>query len=123
MNILKITFYFVAIVLIISSCTYDNMETLYPQDPECDTVNISYAVDIQPIFNNNCVICHSGPTPPAGFSLVDYENAVVVAKSGRLLGTVKHQSGYLSMPQGANKLDDCSINKLESWINLSYPDN
>jgi cytochrome c5 len=99
------------------------METLYPQDPECDTVNISYTQDIQPIFDNNCTMCHTGPTPPAGFSLVDYENAVVVAKSGRLLGAVKHESGYLAMPQGANKLDDCSINKLEAWINLSYPDN
>jgi len=123
MNILQKVFAIVIITLIAVSCTYDNMETLYPQDPECDTSNVSYAVDIQPIFNNNCIICHSGPTPPAGFSLVDYENAVDVAKSGRLLGAVKHQSGYLAMPQGANKLDDCSINKLESWINLSYPDN
>lgn len=123
MNILKKILTVFVIVLIASSCNYDNMETLYPHDPECDTVNISYAMDIQPIFDDNCIICHSGPTPPAGFSLVDYENAVVVAKSARLLGAVKHQSGFLEMPQGANKLDDCSINKLESWINLSYPDN
>ena len=123
MKILKFTIGFLTIALLISSCSYENMETLYPQEPGCDTVNVSYANDIQPIFNDNCTVCHSGTTPPAGFNLEDYASAVITAKSGRLLGAIKHQSGYLATPQGANKLDDCSINKIEAWINKSYPDN
>ena len=123
MKLLKLSLGLLAIVIMISSCSYDNKETLYPQDPGCDTINVSYAEDIQTIFDNNCTMCHSGATPPGGFSLEDYASAVITAKSGRLMGAIKHQSGYLAMPQGANKLDDCSINKIEAWIKLSYPDN
>lgn len=33
------------------------------------TGTVSFVADIQPIFNNRCIQCHSGPTPPMGLNL------------------------------------------------------
>jgi hypothetical protein len=39
------------------------------------------------------------------------------------MGAIRQQSGYKAMPQGASKLDDCSINKIGRWINLGAQNN
>ena len=52
---------FVVVVLSVSSCYYDNREELYPVNPyDCNTTNLTYDVDIQPIFINSCSVsgCH-----------------------------------------------------------------
>lgn len=36
--------------------------------------SIDYETEIQPIFDNSCVACHSGPNPSAGINLSSYEN-------------------------------------------------
>ena len=38
--------------------------------------SIDYNTEIQPIFDNNCVLCHSGPNPSAGINLSSYENVM-----------------------------------------------
>jgi hypothetical protein len=38
--------------------------------------SINYDTDIQPIFDNSCVVCHSGPNPSAGLNLSSYENVM-----------------------------------------------
>ena len=63
---------FISILILATSCSYENMETLYPQEPGCDTINVSYTEDIKPIFDANCVSCHSGSAPAGGYSFEDY---------------------------------------------------
>lgn len=50
-----------ALVLILSGCS--NYEIPAPPCPE-GTPGMSFSGDIQPIFNNNCLACHSGSQPP-----------------------------------------------------------
>ena len=38
--------------------------------------SIDYDTEIQPIFDNSCVICHSGPNPSGGLNLSSYENVM-----------------------------------------------
>ena len=38
--------------------------------------SIDYNTEIQPIFDNSCVLCHSGPNPSAGINLSSYENVM-----------------------------------------------
>lgn len=45
-------------MIFLTSCYYDNAETLYPQGT-CITTNMSYAADINPILQQNCFVCHS----------------------------------------------------------------
>jgi hypothetical protein len=43
--------------------------------------------------------------------------------SGRLLGAIRHESGFLPMPQNASKLPSCDISKIEQWILDGAPNN
>jgi hypothetical protein len=49
-----------AIILSLSGCTSEQI----PTDCPTGTPDMSFSGDIQPIFNNNCVSCHSGSTSP-----------------------------------------------------------
>lgn len=113
-----------AILFISSQCTYHNEED-YFSDPAnlCDTVDMSYTTNMVPIFQNNCYACHNSTDRTAGYAMDSYDDLKSAIESGRLLGTIKHEQGYTSMPRFASKLDNCSINQIEAWINQGMPDN
>ncbi len=82
----------------------------------CDTVNMKYAANIQPIFQANCYSCHTGVNPNGGVNLGSHAGVTQQVNNGRLIGAITHAAGYHPMPQGAAKLDDCTINKIKDWI-------
>lgn len=84
---------------------------------KCDTTNMSFANDIQPIINLNCLGCHSGSNVSGGVELDDHPGVHTVALSGQLLGAITHSQGYKPMPNGQPKLPDCKIAKIRNWIN------
>ena len=89
----------------------------------CDTTAVSYSGFIAPLFSTFCAGCHSGGNPSGGLSLNSFNGVKAVALNGRLVGSISWSSGYQSMPQGGNKLTDCSINKIKAWINDGAPNN
>jgi len=113
----------IIVIVILNSCQYDSVEELYPTVNECDTSNISYANDIWPIISENCTSCHSGAAASGNINLENYDQVKSAAESGKLLSVIKHEPGWSPMPKGANKLSDCSISKIENWVELGYPDN
>ena len=114
-----IAFTFFALMLLYS-CSYDNEEEYYGLN-ECDTTNVTFSETIDPIISRNCKSCHYEGNG-TGITLVTYNNIQTVAESGKLLGALKHLPGYDPMPQGG-KLDDCTINKIETWVNDGTPNN
>lgn len=85
---------------------------------DCDTVNMTYLADVQPILAANCYSCHGdGPVVQAGVNLEAYETVKAQAENGNLIGTITHASGYPAMPFNLPKLSDCSINKIRDWVN------
>jgi hypothetical protein len=112
------------IVILLSGCYYDKNEKLYaPQagTNSCDTTAITFAAKIQPILTSSCVGCHSASNASGGFAL-DSHSAVIAAQ-GRLLGSIKHSSGFSAMPKNAPKLGDCQIAQIEKWITAGAPNN
>lgn len=89
----------------------------------CDTTNLSYSNSIGPIFQTNCVGCHNNSLSSGGVNLSSHAQTVVAATGGRLLGALKHEIGYVAMPLGGNRLDSCSIAKIELWIQKGLPNN
>lgn len=89
----------------------------------CDSSNVTYSGAITTIINNRCLGCHQGATPSGGVSLSGYSNVLAQVNSGKFLKSVKHQAGAVAMPYNSAKLDDCSIAKIESWINDGAPNN
>lgn len=122
-NIIKSIFILVIFTFLIESCYYDSEEELYPDAPPCDTTNVSYAEDVWPIISSNCTGCHSGGAPQGNVSLENYDDIVVAANNGSLLGTIKHEEGWSPMPKGGGQLNDCDIATIEKWVNDGTPEN
>lgn len=110
----KLTFFF-GFVFILASCDYDVAEELYPVNG-CDTRDLSYSLDIVPIIDANCYRCHAAQLNLGNVTLEGYNNIKVYVDNGKLLGTIKHEDGFQTMPQDAGKIDQCLIDKVEQWI-------
>ncbi|MFA5417341.1 MAG: hypothetical protein WC341_02675 [Bacteroidales bacterium] len=110
-------------LVILNACYYDSEEALYPQNNTCDTTNVTYSKSVFPIISANCVGCHTGFGANGNTRLDSYDNVVTAANNGSLLGTIQHQSGWPGMPKDMNKLDDCSIKKIEIWVAAGTPNN
>ena len=83
-----------------TGCYYDVEETLYPSTGPCITADLSYKTDIVPILDNSCMVCHSNAANLGNVSLEGYDNLKVYVTNGKLLGSIKHESGYSAMPAG-----------------------
>ncbi len=86
-------------------------------DIPCDTTNITYPGTIYPLLQDKCLSCHSGEQPSGNLDFTNYDHVAIVAQNGALLGALKHQAGYSPMPKDGSQLDDCTILKIEKWIN------
>lgn len=110
-----------ALILFVSaelvwSCSKDKASN-QTNDNNCNTANMSYANDIQPIISGNCTgSCHNANNPTGNRILTTYSGVVDAIDNGKLVGVISHSAGYPPMPQGGAKLSDCSINKIKAWI-------
>lgn len=104
----------------IAGCYYDNEEKLYPEVPSaCDLSNVTFSGNVKPILQASCLSCHSNAKAlqsGGGIPLENYADVVKQANNGKLMGTIRHDQGYLPMPNGGGKLTDCEINQLQTWI-------
>ncbi|MBK7344367.1 MAG: hypothetical protein IPJ06_15480 [Saprospiraceae bacterium] len=89
----------------------------------CSTANMSYLNDISPILKQSCTGCHGGTSPQGGVNLSSYANVLPFAQSGKLLGSVRHETGFIAMPPAGNGLPSCSINRIQAWIDQGILNN
>ncbi len=93
------------------------------QTSACDTANVSFAADVQPILSTYCLGCHSGGSPQGGIALNGYANVLLQANNGRLVGSIDHLPAFSPMPQGQSKLSDCNIALIRNWVAQGASDN
>lgn len=132
---MKKQFYIIPIALaffIISatqSCKYDVESELYPTSgtTTCDSSAAKFATFVSPLMVSKCATsgCHNSVTVAAGVNLDGYTSIknYITRSSGVFFGSIKHSSGYSSMPQGGSKLPDCDIIKLQLWANAGLLNN
>lgn len=108
-------------LLAFSSCYYDNEEALYPQGTggNCDTVNPTYAVTIQPIVRDNCQGCHSGTAPSADLDLSSLANVQAAVNAKNLMNHLLGNNTSLMPPSGS--LSDCNLKEFNIWITNGMP--
>lgn len=106
----------------LSACYYGNEEDLFPTS-SCVTENVSFQQHIQPILQNRCLVCHSAGANLGNVTLEGYNNLKVYVDNQRLLGAVRHESGFSPMPQDSRKLSDCEISQIESWVGAGAQNN
>lgn len=89
----------------------------------CDTSNITYSGFVQGVLTNSCVGCHNASSANGGVELQTYAGVAAAVNNGTLLGTIKHANGFSPMPQYQSKLDQCTIAKIEAWVNSGAQNN
>lgn len=97
-----------------SSCQYKNIQSI---TNGCDTSSIQFSKTIQPMMNNHCNNCHGGSSPSGGISLEGYNHVKTYGPAAL------HAMETGSMPQGAPKMDGCSIALFKSWLDAGAPNN
>ncbi|MBK8670408.1 MAG: hypothetical protein IPN89_13545 [Saprospiraceae bacterium] len=105
---------------LIVSCSKDETTT-----NDCTGVTPTYTNDIAAIYNASCATagCHSGAFPADGLDLSSYAKAKSASlNNSKVLSSMKHASGVKAMPQGAAKLSDDKIKKVECWIKNGAPE-
>jgi hypothetical protein len=121
---LLITLLIGASVLYLAGCSKESEDKL-AGTTTCDTTGISYSLQIVPILQNNCYVCHgSGSTAGSGgIDLSSYSKLKVYADNGYLVGNVTHAPGYVGMPYGLPKLPACEVNTIVAWVNQGTKNN
>jgi hypothetical protein len=123
MNTLIYTGFIVSVLFLFSKCTSENEENLL-KGKVCDTLNLSYSVDIKPIFETNCYVCHDHNTKSGGFNIEDYNEIVIRLTNSKLINAINRIPGYpLQMPKNTDKLPECTIKKISAWNNAGHPQN
>lgn len=112
------------------ACRYDKADELYVT-PTCDTtVSTTFSQYVSTVVDNNCLECHSTANNASlggSINLEGYDNLINYVNDGpnggSFMGAITHNPNYIAMPDGAAKLDDCTIQKLQKWINNGAQNN
>ncbi len=110
-----------ALGCLVSSCTYNDEETLYPE--VCDTTQVTYSGVIAPLIQTRCFECHDMTATVSGIPLEGYDNLKTMVDAGRLVGALRHQAGFSFMPKDQPSLPECEILKIEKWVSDGAPNN
>lgn len=89
---------------------------------DCNTEFVSFSSDISSIISNNCASCHSGPEPNGGIRLTNYAEISAMAGSGIIINVLTASSGAPQMPP-TGAISQCSIDKINKWIEDGTPNN
>ena len=116
-----VSLFTISAAMCLTSCSYDKADLLVPA---CDTSFVAtFSAGVAPVIQNNCTGCHNNADRSGNISLEGYDNIKQVATSGKLLGVISHAPGFIPMPLGGNKLDNCTILSIQRWIEDGLPNN
>lgn len=113
----------VGLSLTTPSCTYSHGE---PVPCIADTLNVTFSGVVSPIIQANCLDCHNTANYQTLGSFQNFDQFSVLqnhARSGRLMGCLRHEPGYPAMPQRRAKLSDCDLARIQTWVNAGAPNN
>jgi cytochrome c5 len=97
-------------------------------ESSCDTAGVmTFSTQVWPVINNNCTGCHNSSLSRGGVNLDSYTEVKTYAETLQngtpiLVGVINYINGFANMPP-SGKLDDCSIRKIELWIDQGITDN
>ena len=104
----------------IASCSNSSPADLVDATPLPAVV--SYATNVKPIMDANCVSCHGAvPNFGAPNSLNTYQTVRQSIENGDLIQRINRQpSDFMLMPQGGPKLPQNKIDIIQRWIDQGF---
>lgn len=88
----------------------------------CDTTNVSYARQVLPILQQNCLSCHSNAARQAGVTLEGYTNVRFYANNTLLVGSTSREATFISMPP-SGPIPACDMKLIRAWVNQGAQNN
>jgi hypothetical protein len=123
MKITAILFSSLITMILLSTCYYDSQEYLFPEiNNQCDTTGTILFSSVDSVLQNSCISCHNVSSASGGVNLDGYPNVYAYATTFRnntpiLQGVIRRMSGFSPMPElPSAPMDECSIRKIEIWI-------
>lgn len=114
MELPKISIYII-VMIVFSSCYYDNEEELYPKI-NGEIGDVSYSMDIVPILEKNCYVCHAEAVRLGNVNLEGYFDLIDYVDDGSFIGAITHDPAYSPMPKGGPMLRSVVIDSIRAWI-------
>lgn len=87
----------------------------------CDSSDLRFNGNIQPIINQNCVTCHGPTNPSAGLSLTNYQNVSSAIQNNNFKEKINGEVNFSVMPPGG-KMNDCDLERMNKWLNAGSPE-
>lgn len=84
-------------------------------DTVCDTTQVTFTASVEPIFQKYCYGCHNSSNLSGGVDLTNFSQLSLLISNGSLLGSIRHDAGFIPMPVGGNKLSNCEIGTIAIW--------
>jgi len=122
-----------AIIVLTSACIHKPATSVQPVTIDsnmCDTINVTYKNDIQPILNSNCYSCHgTAVVANDGLDLQDSASLKNYLKydfrgdgiyGSKLYHCMLHSVNAQSMPPNYI-VDSCALAKMKHWLSLGGP--
>lgn len=104
-------------MLLDSSCTWQKEKDLVKPVVDTSSAPVTYTKDIEPIFTQNCIVCHSSGGSDPSVDYTTYEGVKLEAQSGKIMERIILPVGDSNhMPQGGPMLPQATINKIQKWI-------
>jgi len=92
-----------------------------PEPQVCETTGMTYTSNIKALIDASCATagCHVPGT--ATFPMDSWDGVVAAVSFGRISGAINHTMGFSPMPKGGSKLDQCSIDQIDAWLDDGAP--
>ncbi|MEM6720426.1 MAG: hypothetical protein AAF611_13960 [Bacteroidota bacterium] len=108
------------VVVALYNCTTNTLAEEEIADLPPIVESITYDEDVAPIFADNCVGCHSGPSPTAGFAIDGYANARAGVEQGNVIDRINDASNPMP-PSGLMAPTDRQI--IQQWADDGFLEN
>ncbi|RYZ24171.1 MAG: hypothetical protein EOO16_01870 [Chitinophagaceae bacterium] len=112
--------------ILLASCYNNKREALNQPLASCATTATTYSGFVKNVIQNACLSCHSAAIAAfsgRGVILEDHASLQTWALNGQLVKSISHATGAPAMPQGGAKLDDCTIARIQNWVNAGALNN
>ena len=122
-------FFAIICICFLSACYSDNLQELTPsfglKDNACDTAGVmTYTYHIAPIMEASCgtkTACHG--TSNKYIDLSTYTGVKKIVTNGKLISCITWTGTASRMPKYGSKLDDCTIRKIQKWVDAGALNN
>ena len=107
---------YIILFLLFSSCSYNELSL-------CETDNPSFADCVEPIFEKNCIGCHSQNNSNGRKSLSNFQEIQDNVINGTVIERIKGEGGFIPMPYNGERLTIEEILIIENWKENDAPNN